>query len=69
MMLVSIQKDMSKMHIKNKWIRSFLFMISGLMLATGVSKVDNQVYALIATTIGFASLLSLLSQDPRRGQE
>ena len=57
------------MHIKNKWIRSFLFMISGLMLATGVSKVDDQVYALIATTIGFASLLSLLSQDPRRGQE
>ena len=57
------------MHIKSKWIRSFLFAASGLMLSIGILKIKDQATGLIVITGGLISLLSLLSQDPNQEPE
>ena len=53
------------MHVKDPWIRSALFGTSGLMLAIGVIKMQDQVKALTVITGGLASLAVVLSKDPR----
>ena len=57
------------MHIKNKWIRSALFASSGLMFAIGITKMENQISALMLITGGLVSLASLLSRVPDQEQE
>ena len=45
---VLVQKgEISLMHIKSKWTRSFLFAASGLMLSIGILKIDEQTTGLI----------------------
>ena len=53
------------MHVKDPWIRSVLFALSGLMLAIGVIKMQDQVKALTVITGGLASLAVVLSKDTR----
>ena len=52
-------------HVKDPWIRSALFATSGLMLAIGVIKMQDQVKALTVITGGLVSLAVVLSKDPR----
>ena len=48
------------MHVKDPWIRSVLFALSGLMLAIGVIKMKEQAKALMVITGGLVSLAILL---------
>ena len=57
------------MHIKNKWVRSALYTLSGLMFAIGITKMGDQTSALIVITGGLVSLAALLSRDPHQEQE
>ena len=57
------------MLIKNKWIRSALHTISGLMFAIGITKMGDQASALIVITAGLVSLAALLSRVPDKEQE
>ena len=57
------------MHIKNKWIRSALHTLSGLMFAIGITKMEDQTSALMVITFGLVSLAALLSRVPDQEQE
>ena len=57
------------MHIKNKWIRSALHTLSGLMFAFGITKMEDQTSALMVITFGLLSLAALLSRVPDQEQE
>ena len=56
------------MHVKDPWIRSVLFALSGLMLAIGVIKMKEQAKAIMVITGGLVSLAIVLSKDPRQGE-
>ena len=57
------------MLIKNKWIRSALHTLSGLMFAIGITKMEDQTSALMVITVGLVSLAALLSRVPDQEQE
>ena len=57
------------MLIENKWIRSSLHTLSGLMFAIGITKMENQISALMLITGGLVSLAALLSRVPDQEQE
>ena len=57
------------MLIKNKWIRSALHTLSGLMFAIGITKMEDQTSALMVITGGLVSLATLLSRVPDQEQE
>ena len=57
------------MLIKNKWIRSALHSLSGLMFAIGITKMEDQTSALMVITVGLVSLAALLSRVPDQEQE
>lgn len=52
------------MHVKDPWIRSILFALSGLMLAVGFIKMKDQVQSLMLITAGLVSLAVVISKDP-----
>ena len=52
------------MHVKDPWIRSILFALSGLMLAVGFIKMKDQVQSLMVITVGLVSLANSISKDP-----
>ena len=52
------------MHVKDPWIRSILFALSGLMLAVGFIKMKDQVQSLMMITAGLVSLAAVFSKDP-----
>ena len=52
------------MHVKDPWIRSILFALSGLMLAVGFIKMKDQVQSLMVITSGLISLAAVISKDP-----
>ncbi len=52
------------MHVKDPWIRSILFALSGLMLAVGFIKMKDQVQSLMVITAGLVSLAVVISKDP-----
>lgn len=52
------------MHVKDPWIRSILFALSGLMLAVGFIKMKDQVQSLMVITAGLVSLAAVISKDP-----
>ena len=52
------------MHVKDPWIRSILFALSGLMLAVGFIKMKDQVQSLMMITAGLVSLAVVISKDP-----
>ena len=52
------------MHVKDPWIRSVLFALSGLMLAVGFIKMKEQVQSLMVITGGLVSLAIVISKDP-----
>ena len=52
------------MHVKDPWIRSVLFALSGLMLAVGFIKMKDQVQSLMVITVGLVSLAVVISKDP-----
>ena len=52
------------MHVKDPWIRSVLFALSGLMLAVGFIKMKDQVQSLMVITVGLVSLAAVISKDP-----
>ena len=52
------------MHVKDPWIRSILFALSGLMLAVGFIKMKDQVQSLMVITAGLISLAVVISKDP-----
>ena len=52
------------MHVKDPWIRSILFALSGLMLAVGFIKMKDQVQSLMVITAGLVSLAAVMSKDP-----
>ena len=57
------------MLIKNKWVRSTLHTLSGLMFAIGITKIEDQTSALMVITGGLVSLATLLSRVPDQEQE
>lgn len=52
------------MHVKDPWIRSILFALSGLMLAVGFIKMKDHVQSLMVITAGLVSLAVVISKDP-----
>ena len=52
------------MHVKDPWMRSILFALSGLMLAVGFIKMKDQVQSLMVITAGLVSLAVVISKDP-----
>ena len=54
------------MHIKDLWIRSVLFALSGLMLAVGFIKMKEQVQSLMVITAGLVTLAIVISKDPNQ---
>ena len=52
------------MHVKDPWIRSILFALSGLMLAVGFIKMKDQVQSLMVITAGLVTLAVVISKDP-----
>ena len=54
------------MHVKDPWIRSVLFAMSGLMLAVGFIKMKEQVQSLMVITGGLVSLAIVISKDPNQ---
>ena len=52
------------MHVKDPWIRSILFALSGLMLAVGFIKMKDQVQSLMVITAGLVQLAVVISKDP-----
>ena len=57
------------MHVKDPWIRSILFALSGLMLAVGFIKMKDQVQSLMVITSGLISLAAVISKDPDQDLE
>ena len=53
-------------HVKDPWIRSVLFALSGLMLAVGFIKMKEQVQSLMVITGGLVSLAIVISKDPNQ---
>ena len=51
-------------HVKDLWIRSSVFALSGLMLAVGFIKMKDQVQSLMVITAGLVSLAAVVSKDP-----
>ena len=54
------------MHVKDPWIRSVLFALSGLMLAVGFIKMKEQVQSLMVITAGLVLLAIVVSKDPNQ---
>ena len=54
------------MHVKDPWIRSVLFALSGLMLAVGFIKMKDQVQSLMVIAVGLISLATVVSKDPNQ---
>ena len=54
------------MHVKDPWMRSILFALSGLMLAVGFIKMKEQVQSLMVITAGLVSLAIVVSKDPNQ---
>ena len=54
------------MHVKDPWIRSILFALSGLMLAVGFIKMKEQAQSLMVITVGLVSLAIVVSKDPNQ---
>ena len=54
------------MYVKDPWIRSVLFALSGLMLAVGFIKMKEQVQSLMVITGGLVSLAIVISKDPNQ---
>ena len=52
------------MHVKDPWIRSILFALSGLMLAVGFIKMKDHAQSLMVITAGLVSLAVVISKDP-----
>ena len=52
------------MHVKDPWIRSILFALSGLMLAVGFIKMKDHVQSLMVIMAGLVSLAVVISKDP-----
>ena len=54
------------MHVKDPWIRSVLFALSGLMLAVGLIRMKEQVQSLMVITAGLVLLAIVVSKDPNQ---
>ena len=54
------------MYVKDLWIRSVLFALSGLMLAVGFIKIKVQTQSLMVITAGLVSLAIVVSKDPNQ---
>ena len=54
------------MYVKDLWIRSVLFALSGLMLAVGFIKIEEQTQSLMVITAGLVSLAIVVSKDPNQ---
>ena len=52
------------MYVKDLWIRSVLFALSGLMLAVGFIKMKDHVQSLMVITAGLVSFAVVISKDP-----
>ena len=52
------------MYVKDLWIRSVLFALSGLMLAVGFIKIKEQAQSLMVISAGLVSLAIVVSKDP-----
>ena len=52
------------MHVKDPWIRSILFALSGLMIAVGFIKMKDHVQSLMVITAGLVALAVVISKDP-----
>ena len=65
-MEMSYCKDPLLMYVKDPWIRSVLFALSGLMLAVGFIKIKEQTQSLMVITAGLASLAIVVSKDPNQ---
>ena len=61
-----IAKTYSLMYVKDLWIRSVLFALSGLMLAVGFIKIKEQTQSLMVITAGLVSLAIVVSKDPNQ---
>ena len=57
------------MHVKDPWIRSVLFALSGLMLAVGSIKMKDQVQSLMVIAVGLISLATVVSKDPNQDMQ
>ena len=62
----SLQRIHFLMHVKDPWIRSVLFALSGLMLAIGFIKMKDQVQSLMVIAVGLISLATVVSKDPNQ---
>ena len=65
-MEMSYCKDLFAMYVKDLWIRSILFALSGLMLAVGFIKIKEQTQSLMVITAGLVSLAIVVSKDPNQ---
>ena len=65
-MEMSYCKDLFAMYVKDLWIRSVLFALSGLMLAVGFIKIKEQTQSLMVITAGLVSLAIVVSKDPNQ---
>ena len=54
------------MYVKDPWIRSVLFALSGLMLTAGFIKIKEQTRSLMVITAGLVSLAIVVSKDPNQ---
>ena len=54
------------MYVKDPWIRSVLFALSGLMLTVGFIKIKEQTQSLMVITAGLVSLGIVVSKDPNQ---
>ena len=54
------------MYVKDLWIRSVLFALSGLMLAVGFIKIKEQTQSLMVITAGLVSLAIVVSKNPNQ---
>ena len=59
-------KDSLLMYVKDPWIRSVLFALSGLMLTAGFIKIKEQTRSLMVITAGLVSLAIVVSKDPNQ---
>ena len=65
-MEVSYCEDSFTNDVKDPWIRSVLFALSGLMLAVGFIKIKEQTQSLMVITAGLVSLAIVVSKDPNQ---
>ena len=63
---MSYCKDLFAMYVKDLWIRSVLFALSGLMLAVGFIEIKEQTQSLMVITAGLVSLAIVVSKDPNQ---